>query len=110
MSDIKVTQKTIDDLINRSTMDIRTVFGKCTVVCVQLPNGYVLTESSACVDPENYSLKLGTEICIERIKNKLWELEGYMLQNNTLISRTDETIGGRPVPDLLEEFKGYHIE
>lgn len=80
MSKNTITQSDIDNLIARSQINVKTVFGKCTVVAVQLPNGFVLVESSACVDPMNYSEAQGMAICIERIKNKLWELEGYNLQ------------------------------
>ena len=61
-------------------MAVSTYFEKCTVVAVQLSNGFILIESSACVDKENYDLEIGKEICLEKIKNKLWELEGYKLQ------------------------------
>ena len=47
----------------------------------QLPNGFVIVESSSCASPENYDVDMGVDICIERIKNKIWELEGYKLQN-----------------------------
>lgn len=80
MSNIKVTQEQIDDLLVNSQILSNTIFGKCTLMVVQLPNGFILTESSACVDPANYDEKLGYEICLERIVNKLWELEGYALQ------------------------------
>ena len=76
-----VTQADIDSLIAKSQIKVQTVFGKCTIVSVQLPNGFVIVESSSCVDPINYSEAMGTAICIDRIKNKLWELEGYELQN-----------------------------
>ncbi|MBQ3410703.1 MAG: hypothetical protein IJH30_02980, partial [Bacillus sp. (in: Bacteria)] len=42
--------------------------------------GFILTESSACVDPTNYDVKIGIQCCKERIVNKIWELEGYRLQ------------------------------
>ena len=48
------------------------------VVC-KLANGFVITESSGAVDPANYSEEIGKEVCMERIINKLWELEGYKL-------------------------------
>lgn len=80
-----VTQEHISDLLNRSEVEVRTVFGKCTVVSVKLPNGFVITENSACVDPVNYNEKLGASICMERIENKLWELEGYKLQHERYI-------------------------
>lgn len=75
-----VTQEQIDNLINEAEIEVITVFEKCTLVTVKLKNGFVLTESSACVDKINYDMEIGKEICIERIKNKLWELEGYKLQ------------------------------
>lgn len=76
-----ITQAQIDKMIQESQIQVKTVFGKCTIVAVQLKNGFVLVESSSCVDPMNYSEAMGMAICIERIKNKLWELEGYKLQN-----------------------------
>lgn len=51
------------------------------LVC-RLENGFVLVESSACVDPDNYDHELGVKVCMDKIKNKLWELEGYMLQSH----------------------------
>ena len=75
-----VTQEHIDKLFNEACKDIFVAFGKCLVMIVQLPNGFIITESSACVDPANFSREIGEQICTERIKNKLWELEGYRLQ------------------------------
>lgn len=60
MSDIKVTQTEIDLLLNSADVQVRTEFGKCTVVTVRLRNGFILTESSACVDPANYDAEAGT--------------------------------------------------
>ena len=80
MSDIKVTQEQIDILLNNSDIEVKTVFGKCTTVAVKLKNGFILTESSACVDPANYDAELGKKLCYEHIENRLWELEGYALQ------------------------------
>lgn len=39
MSDIKVTQAEIDLLLNSADVQVRTEFGKCTVVTVRLRNG-----------------------------------------------------------------------
>lgn len=75
-----VTQEHIDSILAESDVSVTTAFDKCTVVTVRLPNGFVITESSACVDPRNYDKEMGIEICMDRITNKLWELEGYKLQ------------------------------
>lgn len=53
---------------------------KTTLVRVVLPTGFELVEASACVDHENYSEKYGAEICMEKIKARLWFLMGFTLQ------------------------------
>ena len=76
-----VTKEQIGSILNESQFDVKTIFGKCTVVTAKLPNGFVIVESSACVDPVNYNAEMGEEICRKRIENKVWELEGYKLQS-----------------------------
>lgn len=53
---------------------------KTTVLHVTLKNGFVLSESSSCVDPAYFDLVLGANICGEKIKSKVWELLGFLLQ------------------------------
>lgn len=76
----KVTEERIEEILKDAEIESYTVFDKCTVVACKLPNGFVIVESSACVSPENYDETLGFEICLEKIENKIWELEGYRLQ------------------------------
>ena len=75
-----VKKEQIERLLNESEVTATTVFEKVTVVAVQLPNGFVVVETSGAVDKENYDFELGKQICLERIQDKLWELEGYVLQ------------------------------
>jgi len=75
----KVEELAVDFILKKSQINVRTVFSKATIVTVQLPNGFVIVESSGAVSPENYDLKMGKEICMDRIKSKIWELEGYKL-------------------------------
>lgn len=70
----------INWLVENSDIKIDTVFDKCTVVSCRLPNGFVIVESSACVSPDNYDEETGTRICLEKIADKIWELECYRLQ------------------------------
>jgi Phage protein (N4 Gp49/phage Sf6 gene 66) family len=81
MSQNTVTQEQIKIIMGNSNVEVKTILGKCTVVACQLPNGFIIVESSACVDPANYDEKLGADICLKRIENKVWELEGYKLQS-----------------------------
>lgn len=77
-----VSEETINSLIENAEIDIRTVFDKVTQVTVKLENGFVLTETSGSVSPENYDKEVGVEICMEQIKHRLWELEGYKLASS----------------------------
>ena len=67
----------IDDMINHSQINITKVFDKCTIVACKLPNGFVIVESSSCVDPADYNEKLGIDICLSRIKMRIAEMEAY---------------------------------
>jgi hypothetical protein len=73
-----ISQKMVNEFIKE--VHTTTLGGKTTVVRAILVNGFELVESSACVDPENYSEEIGAEICLERIKDKIWFLLGFLLQ------------------------------
>lgn len=77
-SGVSIGQKMVDEFISYTE---RITMGDCTTVvrCV-LRNGFVIVESSSCVDPKNYSEEMGYEICMEKIKDKIWELLGFLLQ------------------------------
>lgn len=75
-----IKREDIMDLLSKSEAAVSTVHDKCTIVSVKLENGFVITESSACVDPENYSEEIGFNECLKKIESRLWELEGYALQ------------------------------
>lgn len=76
-----VTKSVIDELMESCDIAVTTAFDKCTIVACKLPNGFVIVESSSCVDPANYDEDMGVDICMKNIEKKLWELEGYLLQN-----------------------------
>jgi len=86
----KVNADDIQCMIENSEIKTQTLFDKCTVVAMKLENGFVITEASACVSPENYDEKIGYDICMKRIIDKLWELEGYYLQKKEYEKKKDE--------------------
>jgi hypothetical protein len=56
--------------------------GEKTTVCLTiLHNGFEIVTSSSCVDPSNYDHAVGSEYAKKKALDKLWELEGYLLQN-----------------------------
>ena len=73
-----VTQDDVDSFI--VGIDSTQIGDKTTVVKATLANGFILVESSSCVDVNNFDMKVGTEICIEKIKDKVWFLLGFLLQ------------------------------
>lgn len=75
-----ITEEYILEILNDSDFEIFTTFDKCTIVSCKLPNGFVVTESSACVNPADYNEEIGTDACIDKITRKVWELEAYRLQ------------------------------
>lgn len=75
-----LTQNDIDRMIEAGEVFIDTIGEKTTLVRVVLPTGFELVEASACVDPANYSEQVGYEICMEKIKDRLWNLMGFTLQ------------------------------
>lgn len=103
MSKNKVTQEQIAKLIAEAKIDVATVQEKCTVVTVTLKSGFILSESSACVDKANYDEKLGARCCMERIERKLWELEGYALQKE--LAECSEPAREKTAKERVEEEK-----
>ena len=54
--------------------------GKCVVCEITLQNGFTVRGESACVSPKNFDQEIGNEIAYENAKDKIWVLEGYLLQ------------------------------
>lgn len=52
-----------------------------TVVCqLTLKNGYTIDGKSACVSKENFNQEIGNKIARQNAREKIWELEGYLLK------------------------------
>ena len=49
----------------------------CTIV---LENGFTVTGESACASPENFDPFIGKEIALRNARDKIWQLEGYLLK------------------------------
>lgn len=77
-SGVSVGAKMVEDFIKEK--HVSTIGGKTTLVRVVLKNGFEIIESSACVDPANYSEEIGAECCLEKIKDKIWYLLGFLIQ------------------------------
>lgn len=69
-----ISQQMVDDFIDQ--VEVQTMGEKTTVVRAVLKNGFEIVEASSCVSPENYDENLGADICLHKIKDKVWMLQG----------------------------------
>lgn len=81
MSDYRITAEEVEDLVERSKLEFADLGLKTTVLVATLPNGFEVCVSSSCVDPANYDPELGRTFCRTKLVDKVWELEGYLLQS-----------------------------
>lgn len=76
--DNKINEHNVNDFIVK--YETRKWGDKTTIVVATLANGFVVCESSSCIDPANYNEDIGYNICKEKIQNKVWEMLGFLLQ------------------------------
>lgn len=94
-----ISQRMVDDFIAR--FYTTTLGDKTTVVRAVLVNGFEIVESSSCVSPENYDEEIGKEICIGKIKDKVWYLLGFLLQT---------AVNGVGHPRMIEKIRDLEQE
>ena len=89
-----VTAAQVAEEMSNFKVETIDIFAKpTTVVSVRMSNGYVLTETSTCVDPLNYDETIGLQVCQKKIEDRVWALLGYKLHDTmaagvkTLIDR-----------------------
>ena len=59
-----------------------------TVICqLTLKNGYTIDGKSACVSKENFNQEIGNKIARQNAREKIWELEGYLLKEKLSTSK-----------------------
>lgn len=73
-------QEDIDTFLSTGTINAQKWGEKTTMVEFVLPTGWTELQSSSCVDPQNFDMELGTNICCENMRNKLWRYLGFVLQ------------------------------
>lgn len=59
---------------------------KCIICEITLRNGFTVRGESAVVSKENFREELGKNISYEGAREKIWELEGYLLQERILLA------------------------
>ena len=73
-----LTQNDIDAKIKDAKFTILED-GRTTICNLYLENGFTVRGESSCVSKDNFNKNIGEQIALENAKNKVWELEGYLL-------------------------------
>lgn len=73
-----LTQSDIDAKIKDAKFTILED-GRTTICNLYLENGFTVRGESSCVSKDNFNKDIGEQIALENAKNKVWELEGYLL-------------------------------
>ncbi len=53
--------------------------GRTTICMLTLLNGFTVRGESSCVSVENFNKELGERYSYNKAKDKIWELEAYLL-------------------------------
>lgn len=76
----RVTPDQLENVIVKEQYHVfeGTTFTSCLLT---LANGFNVHGESACASPENFDAELGRKYARENAKNKIWQLEGYLLKD-----------------------------
>jgi hypothetical protein len=85
----RVTPNHIDALIKDVTYTVLPS-GKVMVCEITLRNGFTVRGESATVSRQNFNYSIGREISSKNARDKIWELEGYLLQEK-LFNESNKT-------------------
>lgn len=77
-NDDKISESDIERIKSYDT--VQKIGSKTTLVQSVLRTGYEEVETCACVKAELYDQEFGMEICLNRIKNRIWGNLGFVLQ------------------------------
>lgn len=73
----------IKNIVDSSDIARSVVFNSCLIVACKLPNGYVIVESCPCVNADDEKSKeIAYSLCMDKIYEKIEELESYVIVNN----------------------------
>ena len=107
----KVTQEQIDSIFAQASFEVmHRIHGKQCIVVAKLPNGFTVVGESACVDPTNYDEQIGFDLAVKQIKNRLWELEGYVLQSNLHLADLATDFGEQAKLCDFQDKHGHKLE
>ena len=80
----KITEGDVLNFVNLGYNAVSTIKARggkpVTIMEREYPTGFTAFDTSACVDPKNYSEEIGAATCSKRLNSTLWGYLGFMLQ------------------------------
>lgn len=73
-----ITEENVRDFI--SSVEVKTLDGRTTLVTAVLKNGFTIYETSTSVSEKNYNEQIGVKLCMKKIYDKVFELLGFTLK------------------------------
>lgn len=87
------------EMLRGSCFEERKMGTKTWVVVCTLPNGYEITESAACVDPQDFDEEVADSICRSKIRDRIKELLAYEACSRGGAEKTEISRERAPVED-----------
>ena len=82
----RLTPEDISDVIVSESFTVLPS-GKAMVCELILKNGFSVRGESSCVSKENFNFEIGKKLSREEARDKVWMLEGYLLQEELFQSK-----------------------
>ena len=73
-----ISTKNVEDFID--TVKVETINERTTFVTVVLKNGFIMYETSSAASKETYDEAIGKSICMNEIKDRIFEYFGFVLK------------------------------
>ena len=73
----KIKPAEIDDILSHAKINTVCLTNKTVSVTVTLANGFEITDTGSCLNPDDFNVEIGKDVAMQRIKDRLWMLEGY---------------------------------
>lgn len=83
-----VDVKKIKDMVDVAHVTKHRDFDRTYTVVCELPSGFIISESSSCVDPAKFDTSIASQICRRRIEERLMEMEAYRILQNAFEERS----------------------
>ena len=71
-----VTQEDVSNFIDK--VESCQIGEKTTLTQVKLKNNFTIEETSSPIDAKNFDMKIGEQICMKKIENKVWDFLGFL--------------------------------